>query len=68
MWKPEIGEKLVCKKDDREKAAVYDTNAIRIYKELNTYEGRQVILVGHLPVEISFLMNSFSKLLVKRTP
>ena len=61
MWKPEIGERLVCEKDDREEAAVYDTNAIGIYKELNTYEGHQVILVGHLPVEISFLMNSFSK-------
>ena len=59
MWKPEIGERLVCKKDDREEAAVYDTNAIGIYKELNTDEGHKVILVGHLPMEISSLMNSF---------
>ena len=59
--KPEIGERLVCKKDDREEAAVYDTNAIGIYKELNTDERHQVILVGHLPVEILFLMNSFLK-------
>ena len=61
MWKPEIGERFICKKDDREEAAVYDTNAIGIYKEVNTDEGHQVILVGHLPMEISFLMNSFLK-------
>ena len=30
VWKPEIGERLVCKKDDQEEAAVYDTNAIGI--------------------------------------
>ena len=61
VWKPEIGERLVCKKDDREEAAVYDTNAIGIYKELNTDEGHQVILAGHLRMEISFLMSSFLK-------
>ena len=38
-----------------------DTNAIGIYKELNTDEEHQVILVGHLPIETSFLLNSFLK-------
>ena len=61
MWKPEIGERLVYKKDDREEATVYDTNAIGVYKELNTDEGHQVIPVGHLPMEILFLVNSFLK-------
>ena len=27
VWKPEIGERLVCKKDDRKEAALYDENA-----------------------------------------
>ena len=27
VWKPEIGERLVCKKDDPEEGVVYDTNA-----------------------------------------
>ena len=61
VWKAEIGERLVCKKDDREEAAVYDTSATGVYKELNYDEGHQVILVGHLHMEISFLMNSFLK-------
>ena len=58
---PEVGERLVCKKDDREEAAVYDTNAIGIYIELNTDEGLQVIPVGHLLIEFLFLMNYFLK-------
>ena len=40
LWKPEIGEKLICKKDDRNKAALYEVNAIGIYKEWNRSEGR----------------------------
>ena len=28
VWKPEIGERLVCKKNDRNKGALYDENAI----------------------------------------
>ena len=51
----------VSSSDDRDEAAVYDTNAIGIYKMLNTDEGHQVILAGHLPMKISFLMNSFLK-------
>ena len=38
-----------------------DTNAIEIYKELNTDKGHQIIFVGHLPMEISCLMKSFLK-------
>ena len=34
VWKPEIGERLVCKKDDRKEAALYDENAIGAYKQL----------------------------------
>ena len=61
VYETEIGERLVRKKDDREEATVYDTNGTGIYKELNTDEAHQVTLVGHVPMEISFLMDSFLK-------
>ena len=32
--KPEIGERLVCKNDDRTEAALYDENAIGVFKQL----------------------------------
>ena len=61
VWKPEIGERLVCKKDDRKGAALYDENAIGVYKQLEVDQKPEFILVGHLPMELSFLMHSFLK-------
>ena len=55
MCKPEIGERLVCKKDDRKEAARYDQNAIGVYKQLEVDQKPEFILVGHLPMELSFL-------------
>ena len=61
MWKPEIGERLVCKKDDRKEAALYDENAIGVFKQLEVDQKPEFILVGHLPMEFSFFMHSFLK-------
>ena len=61
MWKPEIGERLVCKKDDRKEPALYDENAIGVYMQLEVDKKPEFILVGHLPMELSFLMHSFLK-------
>ena len=57
-WKPEIGERLVCKKDDRKEAAFSDENAIRVYKQLEVDQKPEFVLVGHLHVKLSFLMHS----------
>ena len=61
VWKPEIGERLVCEKDDRREAALYDENAIGVYKQLEVDRKPEFILVAHLPMELSFLMHSFLK-------
>ena len=61
MWKSEIGERLVCKKDDRKEAALYDENVIGVYKQLEVDQEPEFILVGHLPMELSILMHSFLK-------
>ena len=55
VWKPEIGERLACKKDDRKEAALYDENATGVYKQLEVDQKPEFILVGHLPMELSFL-------------
>ena len=61
MWKPEIGERLVCEKDDRKEAALYDENATGVFKQLEVDQKPEFILLGHLPMELSFLMHSFLK-------
>ena len=61
VWKPEIGERLVCEKDDRKEAALYDDNATGVYKQLEVDQKPEFTLVGHLPMELSFLMHSFLK-------
>ena len=61
VWKPEVGERLVCKKEDRKEAALYDENAIGVYKQLEVNQKPEFILVGHLPMELSFLMHSILK-------
>ena len=61
MWKPEFGERLVCKKDDQKEAALYDENATGVFEQLEVDQKPEFILVGHLPMELSFLMHSFLK-------
>lgn len=55
IWTPEIGESLVCKRDNRLEAKELDENAIGTYKNTTDEE----ILVGHLPIELSKLIAFF---------
>ena len=32
-WLPQIGQRLICKKDDRDEALQYDVNAIGLYRK-----------------------------------
>ena len=48
-------------RDDRKEAALYDENVIGVYKQLEVDQKPEFILVGHLPMELSFLMHSFLK-------
>ena len=48
------GEKLACKRETREEAQLYDDYAVRIY--LDEGEGIEIKLVGHVPIELSFLL------------
>ena len=61
MWKPEIGKRLVCKKDDRKEAALYDGSVIGLFKQLEVDQKPEFILIRHLPMELSFLVHSFLK-------
>ena len=61
VWKPEIRERLVCRKDNRKEVALYDENAIGVHKQLGVDQKPEFILVGYLPVELSFVMHSFLK-------
>ena len=49
------------KKNDQKEAALYDENEIGVYKQLDFDQKPEFILVGHLPMELSFLMHSFLK-------
>ena len=64
VWKPVIGEKLSCKNDRREEAKLYDDFAIVIYKSIHSTGSSQPSeeLVGHLPIELSFLLYNFLEL------
>ena len=42
-------------------AELYHENAIGVYKQLEVEQKPEFILVGHLPMELSFLMHSFLK-------
>lgn len=53
-WLPRIGQRLICKKDDRNEALEYDVNAIGLYRT----EGEKP-LVGHIPIELSCLLTNF---------
>ena len=55
-----VMEKMLnCLKDIRGEAMEYDKNAIGVYRTPS--ESEQEMLVGHVPIEISSLMNNFLK-------
>ena len=54
LWTSNLGESLPCYKDDRAEAKEFDEHAVGVYKNEKT-------LVGHVPIELSFLMNMFLK-------
>ena len=53
-WFSVINEKLDCKEDDREEALSCDKYEARVFKKDGT-------LVGHVPIELSNLMDYFLK-------
>ena len=53
-WTPVLNEKLDCKKDNREEALSHDKHSIGVYRKDGT-------LVGHMPIELSRLMDYFMK-------
>ena len=57
IWKPVIGETLVCRHDTRAEAKQYDDFAVGIYL-VNDQDDVQKF-VGHVPIEISFLLCKF---------
>ena len=58
VWKPEVGERLFCKKDDRKEASLYDENAIGVYKQLEVDQKPEFILVGQFTYG-TFFLNAF---------
>ena len=46
-WNPYKGEKLMCNHDKRQKAKIFEGHAVSTYKVSH--------LVGHVPIELSFL-------------
>ena len=60
VWGPEIGEKLECYEDTRKEAKDYDKHSAGIFK-LSSKEGKKT-LVGHIPVELSSLIDYFLKI------
>ena len=58
VWKPVVGEKLTCKHDTREEAKLYDELSVGIY-HLSASSSQDQELVGHLPIELSFLLCKF---------
>ena len=57
IWKPVIGETLVCRHDTRAEAKQYDDFAVEIYLVDDHDDGKK--LVGHVPIELSFLLCKF---------
>ena len=54
-WSPIIGESLACRKDDRKEAKEHDEYAVGTYLEADNK------LVGHVPMELSFIIFPFLK-------
>ena len=57
MWNPRQKEWLVCKKDNRQEALEHGPNAVGVYKESS--EESSLASVGHVPIELSRLVNGF---------
>ena len=49
-WTPEIGERVICFKDNRSEALEYDTHAIGVYKKVEEPD-EKLKLVGQVPIE-----------------
>ena len=54
-WTPEIGERLICLKDNRSETMEYDKHAIGVYKRVDKPDDKPK-LVGHVPIECSALL------------
>ena len=52
-WSPKPGERLVCRKDERKEAKEHDEYAV------GTFIQESSKLVGHVPIELSFLVFTF---------
>ena len=59
VWVPAIGEQLICKKDTREEANEYDEDSIGVFKVAEEGEDKKDLLVGHIPIELSKLLNQY---------
>ena len=55
IWTPAKGEILKCRHDQRDEAKIFDDYAVGLYK--TEEDGEQ--LVGHVPIELSFLFLKF---------
>ena len=51
IWTPQKGDTLYCRKDNRPETLEFDKHAVGVFKE--------VILVGHVPVEVSRITSYF---------
>ena len=56
VWVPCIGQKLKCKTNILEEAMEYDKNSIGVFKSEDP-----AMLVGHLPIDFSYLLKYFLK-------
>ena len=59
MWTPSLGEILQCKKDNRQEAWDHDEHAVGVYKFES--DDAEMMLVGHVPIELSMLLSRFLK-------
>ena len=59
VWTPVVGEKLNCYRDTRDETKHHDDHAIGIYKPVDYGMKEKETLVGHLPMELSFLLCKF---------
>ena len=57
-WTPEIGERLICLKDNCSEAMEYDKHAIGVYKRVDKPDEKPK-LVGHVPIACSALLDYF---------
>ena len=55
VWTPVTGESLFCRHDERDEAKQFDNYAVGIY----TRKEREEVLVGHVPIEFSYLFYKF---------